>query len=140
MDSLYLLQWIFPTQKLNRGLLHCRQILYQLSYQGSPKYPQRHDQFDFRHLLHKNLCVCSVAQLYLKSFAIPWTIAHQIPLPMEFSRQVYWSGEPFPPPRYLSDLGIKPASLSSPVFAGIFFITSDTWEVTPQTLIEHLLY
>ena len=31
-----LLQWIFPTQESNQGLLHCRQILYQLSYQGSP--------------------------------------------------------------------------------------------------------
>ena len=30
------LGWIFPTQELNPGLLHCRQILYQLSYQGSP--------------------------------------------------------------------------------------------------------
>ena len=28
--------WIFPTQKSNRGLLNCRWILYQLSYQGSP--------------------------------------------------------------------------------------------------------
>ena len=35
-SSLSLLQWIFLTQELNRGLLHCRQILYQLSYQGSP--------------------------------------------------------------------------------------------------------
>ena len=31
-----LLQGIFPTQGLNTGLLHSRQILYQLSYQGSP--------------------------------------------------------------------------------------------------------
>ena len=29
------LQWIFPTQESNWGLLHCRHILYQLSYQGS---------------------------------------------------------------------------------------------------------
>ena len=36
MGSLSLLQWIFLTQELNQGLLHCRQILYQLSYQGSP--------------------------------------------------------------------------------------------------------
>ena len=36
MGSLSLLQGIFPIQKLNRGLLHCRPILYQLSYQGSP--------------------------------------------------------------------------------------------------------
>ena len=36
VSNLSLLQWIFPTQESNRGLLHCRQILYQLSYQGSP--------------------------------------------------------------------------------------------------------
>ena len=36
MGSLSLLQWIFLTQELNQGLLHCRQILYQLSYQASP--------------------------------------------------------------------------------------------------------
>ena len=35
VDSLPLLQGIFPTQELNQGLLHCRWILYQLSYQGS---------------------------------------------------------------------------------------------------------
>ena len=35
--SLSLLQEIFPTQESDRGLLHCRRILYQLSYQGSPK-------------------------------------------------------------------------------------------------------
>ena len=36
MGSLSLLQGIFLTQESNRGLLHCRQILYQLSCQGSP--------------------------------------------------------------------------------------------------------
>ena len=36
MGSLSLLQWIFLTQELNQCLLHCRGILYQLSYQGSP--------------------------------------------------------------------------------------------------------
>ena len=36
MGSLTLLQGIFPTQESNQCLLHCRQILYQLSYQGSP--------------------------------------------------------------------------------------------------------
>ena len=35
--SLSLLQQIFPTQESNQGLLHCRRILYQLSYQGSPQ-------------------------------------------------------------------------------------------------------
>ena len=35
VDSLSLIQQIFLTQESNRGLLHCRWILYQLSYQGS---------------------------------------------------------------------------------------------------------
>ena len=35
VGSLFLHQYIFLTQELNQGLLHCRQILYQLSYQGS---------------------------------------------------------------------------------------------------------
>ena len=39
MGSLSLLQGIFPTQGLNPGLPHCRQILYQLSHQGSPHSP-----------------------------------------------------------------------------------------------------
>ena len=38
VGSLSLLQGIFPTQGSNPGLLHYRQILYQLSYQGSPDY------------------------------------------------------------------------------------------------------
>ena len=36
MGSLTFLQGIFPTQESNQCLLHCRRILYQLSYQGSP--------------------------------------------------------------------------------------------------------
>ena len=36
MGSLFLLQGIFLTQELNQGFLHCRRILYQLSFQGSP--------------------------------------------------------------------------------------------------------
>ena len=36
VGSLSLLQEVFPTQGLNPGLLHCRQILYHLSQQGSP--------------------------------------------------------------------------------------------------------
>ena len=38
VGSLSFLQQIFPSQELNQGLLHCRQILYQLSYQRSPIY------------------------------------------------------------------------------------------------------
>ena len=46
------------------------------------------------------------------SFEITWTVAYQAPLSMEFSRQEYWSGLPFPPPVDLPDPGIEPASLA----------------------------
>ena len=40
----------------------------------------------------------------------PWTVPHQAPLSMEFPRQEYWSGLPFPPPGDLSNPGIEPVS------------------------------
>ena len=43
----------------------------------------------------------------------PRTVAHQGPLSMEFSRQEYWSGLPFPPPGDLPNPGIKPVSPGS---------------------------
>ena len=42
----FLLQEIFPTQKLNKGLLHCRQILYQVSHQRSPLGLERKDGYE----------------------------------------------------------------------------------------------
>ena len=42
--------------------------------------------------------------------ATPWTVAHQAPLSMGFSRQEYRSGSPFPPPGDLPDPGIEPGS------------------------------
>ena len=59
--------------------------------------------------------LCLVASVRL--FAILQTVAHQAPLSMEFSRQEYWSGLPFPSPGDLPDPGIKPASLTSLVLA-----------------------
>ena len=43
-------------------------------------------------------------------FATPWTVAHQAPPSMGFSRQEYWSGLPFPSPGDLPNPGIKPRS------------------------------
>ena len=48
VGSLSLLQGIFPTQELNQGLLHSRQILYQLRYQGSPKDKERTKQLPLK--------------------------------------------------------------------------------------------
>ena len=45
---------------------------------------------------------------------ILWTVAYQAPLSVEFSRQEYWSGLPFPSAGDLPDLGIEPMSPVSP--------------------------
>ena len=71
------------------------------------------------------LCVCELSHAWL--FAIPWTVAHQTPLSMEFSRQEYWSGLPCSPPGDLPDSGIELLSLKSPALAGGFLTTSATW-------------
>ena len=47
---------------------------------------------------------------HVQLFAASWTVAYQAPLFMEFSRQEYWSGLPFPSPGDLPDPGIKPGS------------------------------
>ena len=58
-----------------------------------------------------------------ESFVTPWAMAHQALLSMEFYRQEYWSGLPFPSPGDLPDPGTEPASLVSPALAGGFFTT-----------------
>ena len=49
------------------------------------------------------MCMLSHFQL----FKIPWTLACQVPLSMQFSWQEYWSGLPFPPPGNLPDTGLN---------------------------------
>ena len=65
----------------------------------------------------------------VRLFATLWTVAHEAPLTMGFSRQEYWSGLPCCPPGDLPNPGIKPMSLASSALAGVFFTTSATWEV-----------
>ena len=58
-----------------------------------------------------NIFLLKVKSLsHVQLFATPWTVAYQAPLSMEFSRQEYWSGLPFPSPGDLPDPGIEPGS------------------------------
>ena len=91
VGSLSLLQRIFLTQELKRCVLHCRRILYQLSYQGSP---------------YICMCVCVCVYIYTHMYIVavvqlpscvllfvtPWTAAYQAPLSMGFSKQECWMG------------------------------------------------
>ena len=71
------------------------------------------------------VCECMLSHFsHVRLFATPWTVAHQAPLSMGFSRQGYWSGLPCPPPGDLPNAGIKPESLASLTLAGGFFTTS----------------
>ena len=63
---------------------------------------------------------------HVRVFVTPWTVAHQAPMPMGFSRQEYWRGLPCPPPVGCPDPGIEPPFLMSPALTGRFFTTSDT--------------
>ena len=68
-------------------------------------------------------CFCHV-----QLFETLWTIAHQAPLFIRFSRQEYWSEFPFLPSGDLPNPGKEPESLRSPVLEHRFFPTSATWE------------
>ena len=64
-----------------------------------------------RPFTHITLCKVKWKLLsHVRLFATPWTVAHQAPLSMGFSRQKYWSGVPFPSPGILPDPGITPGS------------------------------
>ena len=60
---------------------------------------------------------------HVRLFVTPWTAALQAPLCMEFSRQEYWSGLPFPTTGDLLDPGMEPMSPGSPALADRFFTT-----------------
>ena len=64
--------------------------------------------------MHAQLLSC------VRLFGTPRTIANQAPLSMEFSKQDYWGGFPFPSPEDLPNPGIEPGS---PALAGGFFTT-----------------
>ena len=57
-------------------------------------------------------CVCWALSCFSRiwPFVTPWTVAHQAPLSMQFSRQEHWSRLPCPPSRDLPDPGIEPMS------------------------------
>ena len=69
------------------------------------------------------VCVCVHVHAHVLShvqLCDLWTVAHQAPPSMGFSRQEYWSGLPRPPPGDLANPGIGPVS---PSLAGRFFTT-----------------
>ena len=81
-----------------------------------------------------NLCAKSL-QLCLTLCDL-WTIAHQAPLLMGFSRWEYWSGLLCCPPGNLPNPGIELASLPSPALTGKFFISSTSWYILTHLILN----
>ena len=73
----------------------------------------------------------------MSDFLNLWTVAHQAPPSMEFSRQEYWSKLPCPPPGDLPDPRMEPMSLTSPALAGRFF-TTEPWKLPQFCSVQSL--
>ena len=71
---------------------------------------------------------------HVQLFVVPWTVAHQAPLPIKYPRQEYWSGVTFPPPGDLSNPGTELMTLAPLALADRFFFTGSTWETHLKTL------
>ena len=67
--------------------------------------------YSFCKLKYSFCFCCLVAKLCPTLFVTPWTVACQTPLSMEFFRQEYWSGEPFPSPGIFPTQGSNPSLL-----------------------------
>ena len=79
--------------------------------------------------------MCSVAS---DSFVILWIIACQTPLSMEFPRQEYWSGLPFPPLGDLSNPRIKPMSLALSCIGRQILYQEATWETLVKLKVTQI--
>ena len=93
-----------------------------------------------RIVINKSMHVCMLSYFScVQLCATLWTVAHQTPLSMGFSKHEYWSGLPCSPPGDLPNPGIKSASLMSPALAGRFFTTSTTWEALNKLICKYKL-
>ena len=77
----------------------------------------------FMVLFRSTISFCDQSLSCVLLFVTAWMVARQAPLSMEFFRQEYWSGLPFPPLGDLPVSGTEPMSLMSPALVGGFFST-----------------
>ena len=82
-------------------------------------------------------CMCAKSLQLCPTLCDLWTIAHQAPLSVGFSRQEYWGALPCPSLGNLPNPGIKPVSVTSPVLEGRFFTTGlPKWALPGKPMIQ----
>ena len=102
---------------------------YQLGWKDNTNFDSHRIYFLAASHILVCVVVCAPTLSFVQLFVTPWAVAREAPLSMEFSRQVYWSGLPFPPLGNPPDPEIKLVSLMSPALVDGFFTTSATWGV-----------
>ena len=116
VGSLSLLQGIFLTQESIWGLLHCRQVLYQLRYEGSPVSAQ---PLHVRQLWQWSAAAKTVLVLLSHKVMVNSLWSHGLYLPAPLSMGFpYWRGSSFP---FQGDLSALRIETESPALAGGFF-------------------
>ena len=107
VGSQSLLQGIFPTQRSNSGLLHCRQIFFLLSeIPGKPIYLKL-DTNSTQQATHWVTGGSGLVTKLSPTLTTPQTVAHQALLSQGIPRQEYWSGLPFPSLENLPNPGLQ---------------------------------
>ena len=91
------------------------------------------------YLLYWSTCVRAQSLSRVQLSATPWTVAHQAPLSMAFSRQAFWSGLPCPPPGHLPHPGVEPISLASPALCADSLPLSHLGSPYVQVLIDNVM-
>ena len=81
--------------------------------------------------------MCAQSPSGVLLFMTPWTVAHQAPQSMGFSRQEYWNGYPFPSPGDLPNIGTEP---TSPALVVELFITEPPGKASIVFLDKLLSY
>ena len=123
-SSLHTMHVLFLGKKFAKGIKKVAKAKVTLNFSNSLSFPicchvlsQTIFLLLFGVSFSVHLCFWSLVQHWSVKllsrvwlFAIPWTGAYQAPPSMEFSRQEYWSGFPFPSPGDLPDPGIEPRS------------------------------
>ena len=99
--------WVFPTKEFISAII-CLFIMLVIAGSYPCQQVYNPSVFVLSHFSRVRLCVTQ------------WTVAHQAPLSMGFSRQEYWSGLSFLPPGDIPHPGFEPASLISPALAAGF--------------------
>ena len=98
--------------KVSTGPCSCRNLWESFLTLSNFRWPQAFLSLGLSRLLSR-----------VRLFVTPWTVAHQVPLPMVFCWKEYWSTLPCPPQRDLPGSGLKPSFPAVSCIAGGFFTT-----------------